>query len=75
MKFRCFKLVFKLCFLLQSKGFSTLKGELLPYVIKKQMSCPATHSDNEKLMSDVNVNVKIDDIFNVCCDTMQLDLN
>lgn len=53
-------------FLSRSDGFSTLKGELLPYIIKKQMSRPGiTASEFEKPFSMVNVNIKNDDIFNV----------
>lgn len=52
-------------FLAESEGFSTLKGELLPYVVKKQMSRPSTVTDNtDKPMSDFNVSSKHDDIFN-----------
>lgn len=50
----------------QSKLFSTMKGELLPYIVKKQMSKPAAHTTEvEKPMSDFNVNPHIDDIFTV----------
>lgn len=50
----------------QSDGFSTLKGELLPFIIKKQMSRPGLSSNEfDKPFSIVNVNVKNDDIFNV----------
>lgn len=53
-------------FLNKSEGFSTLKGELLPYIIKKQMSRPGiAASEFEKPFSMVNVNIKNDDIFNV----------
>lgn len=53
-------------FLSKSEGFSTLKGELLPYIIKKQMSRPGiAASELEKPFSMVNVNIKNDDIFNV----------
>lgn len=53
-------------FLSQSEGFSTLKGELLPYVIRKQMSRPGPGTgDGDKPFSVCNVNVKVDDIFNV----------
>lgn len=52
-------------FLAESEGFSTLKGELLPYVVKKQMSRPAAAvSETDKPMSDFNVSSKHDDIFN-----------
>lgn len=51
-------------FLSESEGFSTLKGELLPYVVKKQMSRPSTVAETDKPMSDFNVNPKHDDIFN-----------
>lgn len=49
----------------QNDCFSTLKGELIPYIVKKQMARPKVHtSDGEKgPLSVVNVNVKHDDIF------------
>uniref|UniRef100_A0A336MTR2 Translation initiation factor eIF2B subunit gamma n=1 Tax=Culicoides sonorensis TaxID=179676 RepID=A0A336MTR2_CULSO len=50
-------------FLQESKGFSTMKGELLPYIVKKQMSQPFNHTEVEKPMSDFNVNPHVDDIF------------
>lgn len=52
-------------FLVESKGFFSLKGELLPFLIKKQMSRPKAANDSDKISSEVNVNVKFDDIFNV----------
>lgn len=52
-------------FLSESQGFSTVKGELLPYIVKKQMSRPVNYGENDKPSSELNVDVKIDDIFNV----------
>lgn len=53
-------------FFFKSDGFSTIKGELLPFIIKKQMSRPgANSSESEKPFSVVNVNVKVGDVFNV----------
>lgn len=53
-------------FLVNNEGFSTFKGELLPYIIRKQMSRPGpSASDGDKPFSAVNVNVKVDDIFDV----------
>lgn len=44
---------------------NSLKGELIPYIVKKQMARPPVHtSDTDKATSFVNVNTKIDDIFN-----------
>lgn len=51
-------------FLSESEGFSTLKGELLPYVVKKQMSRPLNPGETDKPLSDFNVSTKHDDIFN-----------
>lgn len=49
----------------QNDGIATLKGELIPYIVKKQMARPKVHtSDGEKgTLSVVNVSVKHDDIF------------
>lgn len=52
-------------FLVRSKSFYTLKGELLPYIVKKQMSRPKLANDSDKMISEANVNVQDDDIFNV----------
>lgn len=52
-------------FLVRSKSFYTLKGELLPYIVKKQMSRPKQANDSDKMVSEANVNVHDDDIFNV----------
>lgn len=51
-------------FLKNSQGLSTIKGELLPFIVKKQMSRPA-HPEQDKPLSEVNVNIKVDDIFDV----------
>lgn len=50
-------------FLMRSKSFYTLKGELLPYIIKRQMSRPKQANDSDKMISEANVNVQDDDIF------------
>ncbi|XP_063709715.1 translation initiation factor eIF2B subunit gamma [Culicoides brevitarsis] len=50
-------------FLQDSNQFSTMKGELLPYIVKKQMSQPLNLSDPGKFMSESNVNPHVDDIF------------
>lgn len=42
-----------------------MKGELMPYIVKKQMSRPFIHTEAEKPMSDFNVNPHVDDIFTV----------
>lgn len=52
-------------FLVRSKSFYTLKGELLPYIVRKQMSRPKQANDSDKMVSEANVNVQDDDIFNV----------
>ncbi|KXJ76516.1 hypothetical protein RP20_CCG009526 [Aedes albopictus] len=46
-------------YLESNAGFSTLKGELLPFIVKKQLSAvsqPQSHS--EKPISEVNVDIK-----------------
>lgn len=58
-------LEFILFMFFQSQLFSTMKGELLPYIVKKQMSQPVTHTEADKPMSDFNVNPHVDDIFAV----------
>lgn len=53
-------------FLVRSRSFYTLKGELLPYIVRKQMSRPRVANDSDKMMvSEANINVMDDDIFNV----------
>lgn len=48
----------------QNDKYSTLKGELIPYIVKKQMSRPSAHTEfGEKPTSIDNVNTKSDDIF------------
>lgn len=49
-------------FLVQNKSFSTLKGELLPYIVSKQLSKPRKQSLDDKNTSIVRVNLK-EDIF------------
>lgn len=49
-------------FLVYNKNFSTLKGELLPYIVSKQLSKPSTQSTDDKNTSIVQVNLK-EDIF------------
>lgn len=41
----------------------SLKGELIPKIVKKQMSRPLHNPEHEKPMSIVNMNTKQDDIF------------
>lgn len=50
--------------LFKTDGFSTLKGELLPYIVKKQLSRPSI-AEHDKLTSVINANTKVDEIFNV----------
>lgn len=51
-------------FLTQNQGsIESLKGELIPYIVKKQMSRPPHNPENEKPTSVVNVNTKLDDIY------------
>lgn len=53
-------------FLMRSKSFYTLKGELLPYIVRKQMSRPKlAANDSDKIVSEANVSLQDDDIFNV----------
>lgn len=52
-------------FLIQTDGFSTLKGELLPYIVKKQLARASVFGEQDKLTSVINANTKVDDIFNV----------
>lgn len=49
-------------FLVFNKSFSTLKGELLPYIVRKQLSKPPKQTTEEKNTSMVQVNLK-EDIF------------
>lgn len=49
-------------FLSQNEKFSTIKGELLPWIIKKQMSRPFA-GDTDK--SEYNLNTKDFDVFEV----------
>lgn len=49
-------------FLVYNKNFSTLKGELLPYIVSKQLSKPSTQPTDDKNTSIVQVNLK-EDIF------------
>lgn len=51
-------------FLTKKENFSTLKGEFLPYIVKKQM-CRSTHPAHVEATSEVGLNIKAeDDIFN-----------
>lgn len=43
----------------------SLKGELIPKIVKKQMSRPPQTAEQEKPMSMVNMNTKQDDIFHL----------
>lgn len=43
----------------------SLKGELIPKIVKKQMSRPSHNPENEKPMSILNMNTKQDDIFHL----------
>lgn len=52
-------------FLNRTDGFSTLKGELLPYIVKKQLSRANVIGEQDKLTSVINANTKVDEIFNV----------
>lgn len=51
--------------ILKTDGFSTLKGELLPYIVKKQLSRANVLGEHDKLTSVINANTKVDEIFNV----------
>ncbi|XP_077298702.1 eukaryotic translation initiation factor 2B subunit gamma [Arctopsyche grandis] len=52
-------------FLDAKKHFSTIKGELLPFIVKKQLSKPTpNHSDEERLSKKV---IDEADIFNFIC--------
>lgn len=54
----------------QENSFSTLKGELIPSIVKKQLSRPSAHSvDGDRALSIVNVNPKSDDIFHFVSQT------
>lgn len=52
-------------FLANSKSFISLKGELIPYIIRKQMSRPKVAKDCDRMVSEAKVDVNDDDIFNV----------
>lgn len=45
------------------KRFLTLKGEVIPYIVKKQMSRRPHITETDKPLSVANVNLKSDDIF------------
>lgn len=45
------------------KRFLTLKGEVIPYIVKKQMSRRPHITETDKPLSVANVNLKLDDIF------------
>lgn len=45
------------------KRFLTLKGEVIPYIVKKQMSRRPHINETDKPLSVANVNLKSDDIF------------
>lgn len=48
-------------FLSHNRNFTTLKGELLPYVVKKQLSKPlSVKAEHDKTTSVVDVNTKTD---------------
>lgn len=47
----------------QNDSLLALKGELIPYIVKKQMSHLPHNPENEKPLSVVNVSTKLDDIF------------
>ncbi|XP_017876049.1 translation initiation factor eIF-2B subunit gamma [Ceratina calcarata] len=49
-------------FLVHNKNFTTLKGELLPYIVRKQLSKPPKQYLDDKNTSVVRLNVK-DDIY------------
>lgn len=49
-------------FLVQNKNFTTLKGELLPYIVRKQFSKPSKQCTDDKNASVVQMNLK-DDIY------------
>lgn len=55
-------------FLANSRHFGTIKNELLPYLVKKQLSKPKVPPESEGGASEYNVNVKLDDIFHYACD-------
>lgn len=42
-----------------------MKGELLPYIVKKQLSRASVIGEHDKLTSVINANTKVDEIFNV----------
>lgn len=49
----------------QQNTMYSLKGELIPKIVKKQMSRPPHTTENEKPMSIVNMNLKQDDILHL----------
>ncbi|XP_057318108.1 translation initiation factor eIF-2B subunit gamma [Microplitis mediator] len=49
-------------FLVHNKSFGTLKGELFPYIVKKQLSRPPKPSADDKNASVVKMDIK-DDIY------------
>ncbi|XP_058830972.1 translation initiation factor eIF-2B subunit gamma-like [Topomyia yanbarensis] len=51
-------------FLEMSPNFSSLKGELLPFIVKKQMSTSTNlPAQSDKPISEVNVNVNMKVVF------------
>lgn len=55
--------------------FSSIKDKLVPFILKKQMSRPQTSQETDKPMSDFNVNLKVEDIFNVSLLVFYLNLS
>uniref|UniRef100_A0A1B0CMN9 Translation initiation factor eIF2B subunit gamma n=1 Tax=Lutzomyia longipalpis TaxID=7200 RepID=A0A1B0CMN9_LUTLO len=55
-------------FLANSRNFGTIKNELLPFLVKKQLSKPKVPAETEGATSEYNVNVRVDDVFHYACD-------
>lgn len=52
-------------YLVPSKGFSTIKGELVPFVIKSQLKRTGLAADMDRPYSVVNEDTSDEDVFNV----------
>uniref|UniRef100_A0A1L8DSE4 Translation initiation factor eIF2B subunit gamma n=1 Tax=Nyssomyia neivai TaxID=330878 RepID=A0A1L8DSE4_9DIPT len=55
-------------FLANSRHFGTIKNELLPFLVKKQLSKPKVPQETEGITSEYNVNVRDNDVFHNACD-------
>ncbi|GAB0086760.1 translation initiation factor eIF-2B subunit gamma [Sergentomyia squamirostris] len=55
-------------YLVSCRSFETIKNEVIPHLVKKQLSKPKPPPEMEAGASEYNVNVRMDDIFHYACD-------